>query len=83
MRRQGGIDATIWLQHAWRNRVPEPSLLRTHPETRERIARLSALKPELAREGVLSLDTAAFDARPAFGQPIVRPPRWHVSGVWH
>jgi heat shock protein HtpX len=62
-------------------RVPEPSLLRTHPETRERIARLMALKapPTGIGEGV---DATPFGGT-TLGGPIDRPPRWHVSGLWH
>jgi Zn-dependent protease with chaperone function len=62
-------------------RVPEPSLLRTHPETRERIARLMALKapPTGVGEGV---DAIPFGGT-TLGEPIGRLPRWHVSGLWH
>ncbi|MET0104437.1 MAG: zinc metalloprotease HtpX [Sedimenticola sp.] len=41
---QGGWLEQIFLPG---RRVPEPSLLRTHPHTEERIARLMALKPAL------------------------------------
>ena len=77
---QGG-----WLERVFMpgRRIPEPSLLRTHPETRERIGRLVALKPALAGVEALSFGTTAFDAPSAFGKPIGRPPRWHVSGLWH
>jgi heat shock protein HtpX len=77
---QGG-----WLERIFMpgRRIPEPSLLRTHPETRERIARLMALKPALAGVDVLPFYTTAFDAPSAFGKPIERPPRWHASRLWH
>lgn len=65
-------------------RVPEPSLLRTHPPTAERIARLLALKPRLARfphdgpwvEWDLNVDAG-------FPTPVTRRPGWHASGLWH
>jgi len=62
-------------------RVSVPSILRTHPETRERIARLMALKPELVAAGVSLTDKAGFDRRSGFGDPVVRPPRRHISGL--
>lgn len=63
-------------------RIPEPSLLRTHPPTEERIARLRALgswprEPwPRAREIARALPFAPLhDARP-------RAPRFHRSGLW-
>jgi len=61
---------------------PDPSLLRSHPDTSERIARLLALRPELA-DGMPRRHDQTFDARPVFGAPVERPPRRHVSGLWH
>jgi heat shock protein HtpX len=63
--------------------IPEPSLLRTHPETDERIGRLMSLK--------VPADKAASPARfqdheghwPRPSRPVTRPPRWHISGLWH
>lgn len=58
-------------------RIPEPSLLRTHPPTEERIRRLLELQgPE----------DQPFFLRP---QPLTNfpristPPRWHVHGIWY
>ncbi|HHJ15191.1 MAG TPA: peptidase M48 [Gammaproteobacteria bacterium] len=77
---QGG-----WLERVLMpgRRVPVPSVLRTHPETRERIARLMALKPGLAGAGVVTGEDADFDRRSGFGDPVVRSPRRHISGLWH
>ncbi len=63
-------------------RIPEPSLLRTHPPTEERIRRLLSLyeaRPEIARR--ISLPPRArlpdrFAA--AFG-----PPRYRWPGIWY
>lgn len=64
-------------------KVPDPSLLRSHPATEERIKRL------------LSLDTSAphlpkppsVPSSPAFPSqlfsPDIRLPRWHISGLWY
>jgi len=63
--------------------VPEPSLLRTHPETSDRIARLMTLKPDREDRGRwLSLEDLS-NTQDVFGHPVKRPPRWHVSGLWH
>ena len=74
-------------QHRWLERIllpgpriPEPSLLRTHPPTEERIRRLQQL----------AADSPA--GRPLIGNPddlqqllAERPlrPRWHRNGLWY
>ncbi len=77
---QGG-----WLERIFMpgRRIPEPSLLRTHPPTHDRIARLMELKPKLAGfDQGLPLGHAP-NIHMAFGTPIVRQPSWHLSGLWH
>ncbi len=64
------------------SRVPEPSLLRTHPKTENRIARLLALRPEGSRPFVLP------QGRPVPGPsivPVIRNPRihWMRMGIWY
>jgi heat shock protein HtpX len=68
-------------------RVPAPSLLRTHPETGERIARLMDLVPRRlpAVAGPLGGDgsglfEALLDGRV---RPPTRPPRRHLIGLWY
>ena len=51
-------------------RIPDPSMLRTHPETEERIARLSALKGALRRQPPPLGETA--------GAQGLRTPRGHA-----
>ncbi|WP_300454394.1 zinc metalloprotease HtpX [Accumulibacter sp.] len=66
-----------WLLPGWGN--PEPSWLRTHPATEERISRLLSLSD--ARVGWLSWQEA-----PPFTsqvQPTRRTPRWHPGGYWY
>ncbi len=60
-------------------RVPDPSLLRTHPPTKERMRRLRRLAP---RRDVPALERHARGpwSRPA---PVSRAPRWHVHGLWY
>jgi len=60
-------------------RIPEPSLLRTHPKTQDRIARLRELDPEAFRPRP-TVPAAAV----AMPWPRVAPrPRWHRTGVWY
>jgi len=60
--------------------LPEPSLLRTHPPTQERIRRLLELETELTPQphppGISPLATADF---PQIG----RRPRWRMNGLWY
>jgi heat shock protein HtpX len=80
---QGG-----WLERIFMpgRREPQPSILRTHPDTDERIARLQALKPELQNESQLAGAGQAFDPRGSLGEGAPRGPRGpHNSGgvfVW-
>ncbi|MCB1377036.1 MAG: M48 family metalloprotease [Alphaproteobacteria bacterium] len=64
------------------SRLPEPSLLRTHPRTADRIERLLALRKDV------TLDVSLPDTRPAPTPSIIaplRPPRihWHRFGIWY
>lgn len=63
-------------------RVPEPSLLRTHPKTQERVARLLALKTDAAQI-VYPAPYSAEGPVSRSGRPVKRAPRWHVNGLWH
>jgi len=60
-------------------RIPEPSLLRTHPPTEERVRRLMELKPSAhpLHPQMASLSGSVF------GNRIEHPPRWRVTGLWH
>jgi heat shock protein HtpX len=59
-------------------RMPDPSLLRTHPSTDERIRRLLALQP------VPSGPPAAERVRFVRHMPVIEaPPRWRPSGLWY
>jgi len=73
---QGG-----WLEHVLMpgRRIPEPSLLRTHPETDERVERLIALKQELDEQDLLPLNKLLH----RFDQPEVEQrPRRRFWGTW-
>jgi heat shock protein HtpX len=75
-REQGG-----WLEHVLMpgRRVPEPSLLRTHPQTAARVERLLALKPELAEQSPLPLHELLH--RVDHAQATQRPRR-RFWGTW-
>ncbi len=74
---QGGWLERIFLPG---RRIPEPSLLRTHPRTEERITRLMALKPDRIHA---SMYPAIKDIESRLGHPITRIPAWHINGLWH
>lgn len=62
-------------------RIPEPSLLRTHPPTEERIRRLRDLAPR-QRQPVLEELPESAGLGP--GRRIVSGrPRWHWPGLWY
>lgn len=64
-------------------RLPEPSLLRTHPPTDERIRRLLQLKPPYPRSALTNWPprNALSDFVPTAA--IERLPRWRITGLWH
>ncbi len=64
-------------------RIPEPSLLRTHPPTEERIRRLMELRQPLQEGSIPLQPRLEFTPDPAFTNRIERPPRWRITGLWH
>ena len=75
-RYQGGFMEQIFLPG---RRVPDPSLLRTHPDTKERIERLLELEPRAERTTPLP---ASVLTATGLGPTGVRGPRWRVPGMW-
>ena len=63
-----------WLLPGWGN--PEPSWLRTHPATAERIERLLELAPPPAMP---PFPSARFVPEVTVSP---RPPRWRIGGLW-
>ncbi len=63
-------------------RVPDPSILRTHPHTEERVRRLQALKSEYQR---FPEDNSFSDfSLPSHFTQIINQPRWHhLRGIWY
>jgi heat shock protein HtpX len=67
-------------------RIPEPSLLRTHPPTEERIARLLELRQEDAEHLLLPSDWHPHPAHLPRQHPTIAlapRPTWHLSGLWY
>jgi heat shock protein HtpX len=70
------------------SRLPHPSLLRTHPRTEDRIARLQALKFEHSTEQAM-IRTETGKPRTSLVPPVARRPltqphvRWHRFGIYY
>lgn len=62
-------------------RSPDPSLLRTHPRTEERVERLRALQADIQRP--LPDHWRAVRLPDFSGRPLTGRPRWHRTGVWY
>ena len=69
------------LFHRGHHSASTPSILRTHPDTDERIRRLLSLKGSPKR----TLNYANDDqfAIPVHYQKSIRRPRWHLGGIWY
>ena len=65
-----------WLMPGWGN--PEPSWLRTHPATEERIRRLASLARPAPETWIDDSGSQYFNS----AAPIRRPPRWYPGGFW-
>ncbi|RMD61420.1 MAG: peptidase M48 Ste24p [Alphaproteobacteria bacterium] len=74
---QGRLWERILLPGA---RIPDPSLLRTHPPTEERIRRLLELRPAAPHP---DLDGGEPVPLPAGLTPVSRRPRLHLTGAWY
>jgi heat shock protein HtpX len=65
-------------------RIPDPSLLRTHPTTEDRIQRLlslddAAISPPVSHPGQFPTEVLQFTTQTP---QIVQLPRWRLSGLW-
>jgi heat shock protein HtpX len=61
-------------------RIPDPSLLRTHPPTDERVERLMALTHR--DSATADMDLSPRDIRRLLAHNPYRP-RWHRNGMWY
>ncbi len=76
--KQKGIWEGLFLPGS---RVPQPSMLRTHPKTEDRIARLRAIKGDASESAIQHAETIP---QPGFLPPL-RDPRiqWQRLGVYY
>lgn len=78
-KRQGAVWESLVLPGS---RLPQPSILRTHPKTEDRIARLLALR----KAETMEVTMPERRTPPASSiVPPIRPPRihWHRFGIWY
>ncbi|VAX14553.1 peptidase, M48 family [hydrothermal vent metagenome] len=78
-RQQGSFMERIFLPGRG---IPDPSLLRTHPPTEERVRRLMELQHDGSVTG-MNLPASGFMPDAFLDNPAQRPPRWHINGLWH
>ncbi len=64
-------------------KIPEPSLLRTHPPTQERVRRLMELKVPDNFSPLQQAFEQLFPGGDLQIRKVKRPPRWHIGGLWH
>ncbi len=64
-------------------RIPEPSLLRTHPSMEERIRRLLELEPQALPQPFFPADQPSPPFWTEMGLGPRKVPRWHVHGLWY
>jgi heat shock protein HtpX len=75
-RYQGGLLESVMLPG---RKIPDPSLLRTHPKTEERVRRLLSLSKELSGSVRAPLAPSQFEGGHgrSWGAAASRRPRWH------
>lgn len=77
--KQRGIWEGMFLPGA---RMPQPSLLRTHPKTENRIARLQALRKQIGEQDIIHAGHSR--PQPSFVPQVHNPRiRWHRFGVYY
>ncbi|MFQ5974241.1 MAG: zinc metalloprotease HtpX [Alphaproteobacteria bacterium] len=74
---QGGVWERIFMPHRRRS---DPSLLRSHPETQERVRRLLSL---YVPEGLPAFRAPASIIVPEVFPPVVGRPRRRLTGIWY
>jgi len=64
-------------------RIPEPSLLRTHPDTGDRVRRLLELEEELEAAATPAAVVSSWPDHDLPALPLSQLPRWRWTGLWH
>jgi len=68
-----------WLLPGWGN--PDPSWLRTHPATEERIRRLLSVQ-SASQDAIAWVASRRWDSGDMFATPVRSAPRWRLGGHW-
>lgn len=76
-REQGSLWESIVIPGG---RTPDPSLLRTHPKTEDRIERLLELKVKPEPQVEIAETRVSL---PTTFPPVIQRPRFHPSGFWY
>ncbi len=75
-------STNIWQQVLFPGRgVPDPSIFRTHPHTKDRIARLQELNPQQYQP--IAMPAQAPFALPSNYSQITRRPGWRMMNLWY
>jgi heat shock protein HtpX len=72
----------IWQQVLFPGRgVPDPSIFRTHPHTKDRLARLQELNPQQYQP--IAMPAQAPFALPGNYTQVTRQPGWRMMNLWY
>jgi heat shock protein HtpX len=71
------LDMLLGRSHS----AAHPSILRTHPDTQERIKRLLSIKQSTQQP--LHYSEQNKYSIPIHYQKLIRTPRWHIGGFWY
>ncbi len=63
-------------------KVPEPSLLRTHPHTHDRIERLIKMEKSLQQQSTKMTSSDSWHTN-LLPSSDTKSPRWHLNGLWY
>jgi heat shock protein HtpX len=79
---QGGLWERIFMPT---QRIPEPSILRSHPPTEERVRRLLELRDRESLPQPLPelWESSPWDRFGLLARRVPIGPRWHISGLWY
>lgn len=78
-RYQGNLLERIFLPG---RKEPNPSVLRTHPDTRERVGRLLAMASTMENDAPLHAAGRSGPAVPGGLNEVLHRPRWRPMGFW-
>ena len=90
----GGLAAAlskleVYQGQAWEDlvygmrRVPQPSILRSHPTTAERVSRLKAVAADTAWPPLVVVEGPMITGRAGYGAGAMEPRTRWKAGVWY